>query len=104
MLQPSTAGSGPDSESDGRLLGEHTHITERIVVSPCWGRLRPSAIPAGQPIAPGAVIGSITEAGDEHPLVCHARALFVAWLARDGERVSPGKRVATLRLLETGST
>ena len=80
--------------------GESLSISERLVVSPVWGRLRPKDLEAGQPIELGTVIGVIKEGGEDFPLVCSTPSTFVSWLAGDNERVPPGRAVARIRPLE----
>lgn len=80
-------------------LGEVISIPERLVVSPAWGRLDVEPIAAGETVEEGSIIGRLHEGGRVIPLICHTRAVFLAWLALDGERVSPGRRVARLRLV-----
>jgi hypothetical protein len=76
--------------------GEPLAIPERLVVAPVWGRLRTRGIEVGESLAAGSVIGVISEAGQDHPLICHSAAVFVAWLALDNERVPPGRALARL--------
>ena len=80
--------------------GETVSMPERLVVSPAWGRLRARPLRHGQRVARGTVIGALHEGGKEIPLVCHTSAVFLSWLAVEGERVSPGRRLASLRLAE----
>lgn len=77
--------------------GELLTISERLVVSPSWGRLRTHPVEEGQELDAGAVIGVIREAGEEHPLVCRVASEFVAWLALENERVPPGRALARIR-------
>ncbi|MGH2746799.1 MAG: hypothetical protein ACRDKB_02595 [Actinomycetota bacterium] len=77
-------------------LGEVISISERLIVSPCWGRLDPEPLSEGETVEEGSVIGRLYEGGRVIPLVCHTRSVFLAWLAFDGERVPPGRRVARL--------
>jgi biotin carboxyl carrier protein len=79
------------------LEGEHLSIVERIVVSPCWGRLRAGQMSEGDTVESGAVIGHLEEAGEQIPLVAHAAGAFVRWLAWDGQRVAQGRPVALIR-------
>ena len=79
------------------FAGEHLSIVERIVVSPCWGRLRASELAEGDAIESGAVIGHLEEAGETIPLVSHAAGAFVRWLAWDGQRIAQGRPVALIR-------
>lgn len=80
--------------------GDAVSMAERLVVSPAWGRLRVAPLRRGQAVDAGMVIGTLQEGDQEIPLVSHTAALFWSWLAHDGERVSPGKRLAALRLQE----
>lgn len=81
-------------------MGEVLSISERMIVSPCWGRLDVEPLSEGEPVEEGSIIGRVHEGGRVIPLVCHTRSVFIAWLAFDGERVPPGRRVARLRLAE----
>lgn len=89
----------PDQLHDDDLpeQGELLTISERLVVAPTWGRLRPRSIEAGQELDAGSVIGVIREADEEHPLVCRVASEFVAWLAFENERVPPGRALARIR-------
>ncbi|MGH2707422.1 MAG: hypothetical protein ACRDJF_11470 [Actinomycetota bacterium] len=77
--------------------GEFVTIRERVVVSPGWGRVRLRVRDPGQSVEVGEIIGWILEGGRELPLRSHVRGPFLRWLAREGERVSPGSPVALLR-------
>lgn len=79
-------------------MGEELTIAERLIVSPCWGRFRAAPLVEGQPVAAGTLIGVMVEQGVEIPLVSHVGATFLSWLAREGERLAPGSRIAALRL------
>ncbi len=81
-------------------LGEVISISERLIVSPCWGRLDAEPLTEGESLDEGSIIGRLHEGGQTIPIVCHTRSVFVAWLALNGERVPPGRRVARLRLAE----
>lgn len=88
-------------EPDFAHQGEDLSIAEILVVTPVWGRLRGRhPLVKGQPVERGDVIGWMHEGGDKTPLTCNARATFIQWLAQDGERLSPGRRVAALRLAD----
>ena len=80
--------------------GEPLSISERLVVSPAWGRLRVGDHEAGQRLDVGAVIGIIREGNDDFPLVCTTPSVFVSWLASDNERIPPGRAVARVRPLD----
>jgi acetyl/propionyl-CoA carboxylase alpha subunit len=88
-------------DDDSLPEGEAVTIEERLIVAPVWGRLRGDRLAAGQTVEKGTVIGLICERGKEMPLICHARATFVAWIAHEGERVRPGTAVARLRAAES---
>ena len=81
-------------------FGESLSIVERVIVSPAWGRFRSGRLSEGQVVERGAVVGTVNGNGHEIPLVSHVRGIFVGWLAEEGERVMPGRRVARLRLAE----
>lgn len=83
-----------------RNMGEVISISERLIVSPCWGRLDTEPLTEGEPVEEGSIIGRLHEGGHTIPLVCHTRSVFVAWLALNGERVPPGRRLACVRLAE----
>jgi hypothetical protein len=80
--------------------GERVTMSEKLVVSPVWGRLQKHSLTEGQWLEEGSVIGSIHEAGSEFPLVCHGASMFVTWLAYENERVPPGRALARLRSIE----
>lgn len=85
------------AESDLPYLGESFSLDEILVVSPAWGRLRPGQVSGGEVLEQGAVIGFLTERGEDNlPLVSHVGAVFVRWFVREGERVRPGRRLALL--------
>ncbi|MGH2807141.1 MAG: hypothetical protein ACRDKT_07680 [Actinomycetota bacterium] len=79
------------------VAGEHLSIVERIVVSPCWGRLRAGELAKGDAVESGTVIGHLEEAGEQIPVVSHAAGAFVCWLAWDGQRLAQGRPVALIR-------
>lgn len=81
-------------------FGESLNIPERVIVSPAWGRFSSGRLTEGEVVERGAVVGTLVENGTEIPLVSHVRGIFVAWLAEEGERLRPGRRVARLRLAE----
>lgn len=83
-----------------RSMGEIISISERLIVSPCWGRLEVEPLSEGESLEEGSVVGRLREGEKVIDLVCHTRSVFIAWLALNGERVSPGRRVARLRLAE----
>jgi hypothetical protein len=93
-----------DDEPDDLVYapqGEPLSISERLVVSPVWGRLRSGDHEAGQLLEVGAVVGVVKEGNEDFPLVCHTPSVFVSWLADDNERVPPGRAVARVRPLES---
>jgi biotin carboxyl carrier protein len=78
--------------------GEHFHVPERVVISPCAGVFEPTTLavvtgPAGARIEIGTVVGRVS--GRD---VCSPFAgCFMAMLALPGERLRPGQPVAWLR-------
>lgn len=82
------------------VLGESLHIRERLVVAPCWGRLRAGGVAPGDLLNEGDVIGVLHEGGQDIPLECHSRAHFIMWSAKPGRRVAPGTKLAVLRALD----
>jgi hypothetical protein len=80
------------------IQGEYVDMSERLIVSPRWGRIRHSEMTEGQAVERGGVIGHVKEAGDEVPLLSHVAGFFAGWLVFDGDRVSPGKALARVRL------
>jgi biotin carboxyl carrier protein len=90
-------GSVPLPQGDGdEPEGEFLSMRERLVVSPHWGTFHGAPLQEGGDVASGAVIGWVTENGQETTLVSPLSAVFVAWLAFEGEWVSPGRPVARL--------
>ena len=81
--------------------GEPLSISERLVVSPVWGRLRPGDHEPGQRLEVGTVIGVVNEANEDFPLLCTTPSVFVSWLASDNERIPPGRAVARVRPIES---
>jgi hypothetical protein len=81
--------------------GEPLSISERLVVSPVWGRLRPGDHEAGQRLEVGAIIGVVKEGNEDFPLFCTSPSVFVSWLAGDNERIPPGRAVARIRPLDS---
>lgn len=90
--------------SQPRNMGEIVSISERLIVSPCWGRLDTEPLSEGEPLEEGSIVGRLHEGEKVIPLVCHTRSVFIAWLAFNGERVPPGRRVARLRLAEEATS
>jgi hypothetical protein len=82
------------------VLGESLHIRERLVVAPCWGRLRAGCVTPGDLVNRGDVIGALHEGGREIPLECHSEARFIMWSVKPGRRVAPGTKIAILRALD----
>jgi hypothetical protein len=83
----------PTSDHD---LGESADIEERLVVSPGWGRLRPSDVSSGQVVEVGMILGHLDDGVVQIPILSHVHGIFVAWLAWGGERVPPGRALARL--------
>jgi hypothetical protein len=81
--------------------GEPLSISERLVVSPVWGRLRPGDHEPGGHLEVGAVIGVVREGDEDFPLLCSTPSVFVSWLASDNERIPPGRAVARVKPLES---
>ena len=79
------------------LLGESADIEERLVVSPGWGRLRPSDVSSGQVVEVGMILGHLDDGYGEIPILSHVRGIFVAWVAwgwrapAAGTRAGPGE-------------
>jgi biotin carboxyl carrier protein len=78
--------------------GEHLHVFERVVISPCAGVFEPvtAAVASQSPgarIEVGTVLGRVSRRD-----VCSPFAgRFMSMLALPGERVRPGQPVAWLR-------
>jgi biotin carboxyl carrier protein len=72
--------------------GEHLHVFERVVISPCAGVFEPVASAVSR-IEVGTVVGHVSRRD-----VCSPFAgRFMSMLALPGERVRPGQPVAWLR-------
>ena len=82
--------------SDRESFGESMDIEERLVVSPCWGRLRPSTVASGEVVEVGMILGHLDDGNGQVPIISHVQGIFVAWLAWGGERVPPGRALARL--------
>jgi hypothetical protein len=80
----------------GEPQGEFLSIRERLVVSPGWGRVHEEAFEEERPLERGFVLGRIREGGIDTPILSPQRGIFLRWLVRDGERVSPGSPLALL--------
>jgi hypothetical protein len=82
-------------------VGEFLSISERMVVSPVWGRFHREPLEEGTGLAESAPIARVTEhGGGEFVLVVPVAAVLVAWLAFEGERVWPGMPIARVRPVE----
>jgi hypothetical protein len=84
----------------GDFVGEFITMSERLIVSPTWGRLEGRPILKGQQIEQGAVIGHIVENAERAPLLSHTSGVFLGWMASEGERVPPGRPLARVGLSE----
>lgn len=78
--------------------GEHLHVCERVVISPCAGVFEPTTDTVttgstGARIEVGTVVGRVSRRDVRSPFA----GLFMAMLALPGERVRPGQPVAWLR-------
>jgi hypothetical protein len=78
--------------------GEVLSLSERIVVSPGWGRIRLGELAGGALLGAQTVIGEVRQStlpGAE--IVVLGPAEFVCWLVLDKEPVRPGTAVARVR-------
>jgi hypothetical protein len=76
-------------------------MSERLVVSPVWGRFHKEPLEEGTGLAESAPLARVIEhGGKDFVLVVPAAAVLVAWLAFEGERVWPGMPIARVRLVE----
>jgi hypothetical protein len=82
--------------SDRDLLGESADIEERLIVSPGWGRLRPSDVSSGQVVEVGMILGHLDDGIGQIPILSHVQGIFLAWIVWGGERVPPGRALARL--------
>jgi hypothetical protein len=99
MIEPRQDMIEPRQESltgDRDLLGESADIVERLIVSPGWGRLRPSDVSSGQEVEVGMILGHLDDGYGQIPILSHVRGIFLAWLVWGGERVPPGRALARL--------
>lgn len=83
-----------------QAIGESVTLAEHLVVAPSWGRVRLGAFLEGQEISPGMTIAHVDDAGFRMPVIASAAGCFLAWLAREGERVPPGRPLARLAFTE----
>ena len=78
--------------------GEFLSISERLVVSPQWGRFHGEPIEEGRTLAAGMVMGTVVQGRDERFIRAPGRVVLLQWLAYEGQWVSPGTPLARLRL------
>jgi hypothetical protein len=90
----------PREEPPRAFEGEFVSISERLVVSPRYGRFHREAIAGGRTIRPGSLLGRVTQAGDQALVVSPLRAVFLGWLVFEGEWVWPGRPLVLLRSRE----
>jgi [acyl-carrier-protein] S-malonyltransferase len=95
----------PDQLEDARAFvdkhGEPSPVesnpTSRIVVSPTKGTFRPAPdVAEGGAVLPQALIGAVTGARDEVPVLAAHGGTIVEWLVKDGDQVSPGQPLIRL--------
>jgi hypothetical protein len=79
--------------------GEFPPLFERIVVSPGWGRIHLRRIREGRRLDQDVVIAELRSGTTKTPIRTPLPAVFLSWLAREGDVVSRGWRIA--RLLPT---
>lgn len=89
--------SAADGWNPPGSAGEFLSISERLVISPVWGRFHRAHMEEGHTLRRGELIGRVVLASKEVRLVSPMRAVFLGWLVLDGERVSPGRPVVWLR-------
>jgi hypothetical protein len=77
--------------------GEFVSISERLVVSPRYGRFHGEPIEGGRTLPMGSVLGRVTQAGEQALITSPLRAVFMGWLVFEGERVWPGRPLVLLR-------
>lgn len=87
------------SASPGDFEGEYPPLSERIVVSPGRGRIHLRRIREGRHLEQDAVIADLRNGTIKTPIRAPVPAVFVSWLAVEGDLVSRGWRLA--RLLPT---
>jgi len=100
-----TVPGGPAERRNGQdvpdAVGEFLSLPERLVVSPVWGRFHREQLDEGTGLAESAPIARVTEGGGvDTVLMVPVAAVFVAWLAFEGERVWPGMPIARVRPVE----
>jgi hypothetical protein len=79
--------------------GEFPPLFERIVVSPGRGRVHLRRIREGRRLEQDVVIAELRSGTTKVPIRAPVPAVFLSWLAREGDVVSRGWRIA--RLLPT---
>lgn len=77
--------------------GEFISISERLVVSPRYGRFHGEPIEGGRILRRGSVLGRVTQAGEEALIMSSFSAVFMGWLVFEGEWVWPGRPLVLLR-------
>jgi len=85
-----------DAWSIPEILSDSVPFPEILVVSPTYGRFHGGSFESGATIEAGTVIGVVQNVGPEVDVVCHARGVFLSWLAWADERVSPGVPLARI--------
>jgi hypothetical protein len=76
--------------------GEFPPLFERIVVSPGRGRIHLRRIREGRRLDQDVVIAELRNGTTKTPIRTPLPAVFLSWLAREGDVVSRGWRIASL--------
>ena len=93
-----------DLDAARALIAEHattsplaTQPTWRLLIAPVKGTFRLTAqAGVGDPLDPGAVIGTVDTLRDSTPVEAPHGGTVVEWLAHDGDPVSPGQPLVRL--------
>lgn len=101
MSGPGGLADRTNGQDHSDVVGEYLSFSERLVVSPVWGRLYKEPLEEGTGLAQSAPIARVTEhGGQDFVLVAPVAAVLVAWLAFEGERVWPGMPIVRVRPVE----
>lgn len=82
------------SAPPGEFEGEYPPLSERIVVSPGRGRIHLRRIREGRRLEQDAVIAELRSGNTKTPIRAPVPAVFLSWLAVEGDVVSRGWRLA----------
>jgi biotin carboxyl carrier protein len=80
------------------VIGEHTAVSERMIVAPAVGVFRSFGVDEGTVIDEGDAVGIVEGPGTKAAVRSPFRGTLMGMLAHPGERLRAGQPVAWLRI------